>query len=120
MVLLDEPFSALDASLRGDIRQDVARILTETRTTAILVTHDQDEALALADQIALLADGRVSRRRRAARPLPRPAGRAEPRPRSAKPTCLQPRRQAASLTPPSAPSPSATTASLRPTDRPGS
>jgi iron(III) transport system ATP-binding protein len=59
VVLLDEPFSALDASLRGDLRQDVARILTETGTTAILVTHDQDEALALADQIALLADGRV-------------------------------------------------------------
>ena len=59
VVLLDEPFSALDASLRGDLRRDVARILRETKTTAILVTHDQDEALALADQIALLADGRV-------------------------------------------------------------
>ncbi len=59
VVLLDEPFSALDASLRGDLRRDVARILRETETTAILVTHDQDEALALADQIALLADGRV-------------------------------------------------------------
>ncbi len=59
VVLLDEPFSALDASLRGDLRRDVARILRETRTTAILVTHDQDEALALADQVALLADGRV-------------------------------------------------------------
>jgi iron(III) transport system ATP-binding protein len=59
VVLLDEPFSALDASLRGDLRRDVARILRETETTAILVTHDQDEALALADQIALLVDGRV-------------------------------------------------------------
>jgi iron(III) transport system ATP-binding protein len=59
VVLLDEPFSALDASLRGDLRRDVARILRETGTTAILVTHDQDEALALADQIALLDDGRV-------------------------------------------------------------
>jgi iron(III) transport system ATP-binding protein len=59
VVLLDEPFSALDASLRGDLRRDVARILRETNTTAILVTHDQDEALALADQIALLADGCV-------------------------------------------------------------
>jgi iron(III) transport system ATP-binding protein len=59
VVLLDEPFSALDASLRGDLRRDVARILAETRTTTVLVTHDQDEALGLADQIALLADGRV-------------------------------------------------------------
>ncbi len=59
VVLLDEPFSALDASLRGDLRRDVARILAETGTTAVLVTHDQDEALALADEVALLADGRV-------------------------------------------------------------
>jgi iron(III) transport system ATP-binding protein len=59
VVLLDEPFSALDASLRADLRRDVARILAETRTTTVLVTHDQDEALGLADQIALLADGRV-------------------------------------------------------------
>ena len=59
VVLLDEPFSALDASLRGELRRDVARILRQTRTTAILVTHDQDEALALSDRIALLADGRV-------------------------------------------------------------
>jgi iron(III) transport system ATP-binding protein len=59
VVLLDEPFGALDASLRTDLRRDVARILAETRTTTVLVTHDQDEALGLADQIALLADGRV-------------------------------------------------------------
>ena len=59
VVLLDEPFSALDASLRGDLRRDVARILAETGTTAVLVTHDQDEALALAGAVALLADGRV-------------------------------------------------------------
>ena len=51
--------SALDASLRGDLRRDVARILRQTETTAMLVTHDQDEALALADQVALLADGCV-------------------------------------------------------------
>jgi iron(III) transport system ATP-binding protein len=59
VVLLDEPFSALDASLRTELRRDVARLLTETGTTAVLVTHDQDEALALADQVALLADGRM-------------------------------------------------------------
>jgi iron(III) transport system ATP-binding protein len=59
VVLLDEPFSALDASLRDSVRRDVARILAEAGTTTILVTHDQDEALALADRIALLRDGRV-------------------------------------------------------------
>jgi iron(III) transport system ATP-binding protein len=59
VVLLDEPFSALDASLRVELRRDVARILGETGTSAVLVTHDQDEAMALADQIALLADGTI-------------------------------------------------------------
>jgi iron(III) transport system ATP-binding protein len=59
VVLLDEPFSALDASLRTELRRDVARILHDTGTTAILVTHDQDEALALAGQVALLAEGRM-------------------------------------------------------------
>ncbi len=59
MVLLDEPFSALDASLRSELRRDVARILQAAETTTVLVTHDQGEALAMADQIALLADGTV-------------------------------------------------------------
>jgi iron(III) transport system ATP-binding protein len=59
VVLLDEPFSALDASLRSELRRDVARILSETATTTVLVTHDQGEALAMADQIALLAGGTV-------------------------------------------------------------
>jgi iron(III) transport system ATP-binding protein len=59
VVLLDEPFSSLDASLRIELRQDVARILAETDTTTVLVTHDQDEALSLADQIAVLGDGRI-------------------------------------------------------------
>jgi iron(III) transport system ATP-binding protein len=59
VVLLDEPFSALDASLRSELRRDVARILQETETTTVLVTHDQGEALAMADQIALLAAGTV-------------------------------------------------------------
>jgi iron(III) transport system ATP-binding protein len=59
VVLLDEPFSSLDASLRAGLGRDVARILTEAATTAVLVTHDQDEALALADQIAVLDGGRM-------------------------------------------------------------
>src|SRR6201986_733156 len=59
VVLLDEPFSALDASLRSELRRDVARILSETATTTVLVTHDQGEALTMADQIALLDGGTV-------------------------------------------------------------
>ncbi len=60
IVLLDEPFSSLDAALRAEVRQDVARVLARTGTTAVLVTHDQDEALSLADQVAVLRDGRVA------------------------------------------------------------
>ncbi|HTB49518.1 MAG TPA: ABC transporter ATP-binding protein [Solirubrobacteraceae bacterium] len=59
VVLLDEPFSSLDASLRAELGRDVARILNGAATTTVLVTHDQDEALALADQIAVLQDGRI-------------------------------------------------------------
>jgi iron(III) transport system ATP-binding protein len=60
VVLLDEPFSSLDASLRTELGRDVARILAAAATTTILVTHDQDEAMALADQIAVLSGGRVA------------------------------------------------------------
>ena len=59
LVLLDEPFGSLDAALRASVRADVERVLRETGTTAVLVTHDQDEALSLADQIAVLRDGRI-------------------------------------------------------------
>lgn len=59
VVLLDEPFSALDASLRGEVRAQVRQVLRSTRTTAVLVTHDQDEALSMADQVIVLADGRL-------------------------------------------------------------
>ena len=57
LVLLDEPFSSLDASLRATVRRDVRRVLKDSGTTAILVTHDQDEALSLADQVAIIRDG---------------------------------------------------------------
>jgi iron(III) transport system ATP-binding protein len=60
IVLLDEPFSSLDASLRESLGRDIARILGETHTTTVLVTHDQDEAMALADRIAVLRDGRIA------------------------------------------------------------
>jgi iron(III) transport system ATP-binding protein len=59
LVLLDEPFSALDPALRADVRNDVMGLLRATGTTALLVTHDQDEALSLADQVAVIRDGRV-------------------------------------------------------------
>ncbi len=59
VVLLDEPFAALDAGLRVRVREDIAAILRETKTTAVLVTHDQAEALSLADSVALLMDGSI-------------------------------------------------------------
>jgi iron(III) transport system ATP-binding protein len=59
VVLLDEPFSSLDAALRESVRRDVGRILKNAGTTTILVTHDQDEALSMADQVALLQNGRI-------------------------------------------------------------
>jgi iron(III) transport system ATP-binding protein len=60
LVLLDEPFSSLDASLRASVRNDVRRVLRDAGTTAILVTHDQDEALSLADRVAIIRQGRIS------------------------------------------------------------
>ncbi len=58
IVLLDEPFSSLDAALRASVRHDVAELLDRCGTTAVLVTHDQDEALSMADRVAVLRDGR--------------------------------------------------------------
>ena len=59
VVLLDEPFSSLDATLRADLRREVELILRDAGATAILVTHDQEEALTLADRLALMRDGRI-------------------------------------------------------------
>ena len=59
VVLLDEPFSSLDASLRGSTARAVRRALALTNTTALLVTHDQNEALSLADQVAVMRGGRL-------------------------------------------------------------
>jgi iron(III) transport system ATP-binding protein len=60
VVLMDEPFGALDAALRDSVRSDVVRILADSGTTVILVTHDQDEALSLADHVAFLDAGTVT------------------------------------------------------------
>ena len=59
VVLLDEPFASLDASLRATLREEVADILRQAGASALFVTHDQQEALSLADRITLLRDGRV-------------------------------------------------------------
>lgn len=59
LMLLDEPFSALDTGLRGAMRKMVARLLTGAGVTTILVTHDQSEALSFADQLAVMRDGRL-------------------------------------------------------------
>jgi iron(III) transport system ATP-binding protein len=59
VVLLDEPFSSLDADLRERIGQEVCRILVEREVTTLLVTHDQDQAFALAHQIGVINDGRL-------------------------------------------------------------
>ena len=58
-MLLDEPFSALDAELRGDLRSQVIELLRSRNTTAILVTHDREEALVSADVVALMREGRI-------------------------------------------------------------
>jgi len=60
LVLLDEPFAALDASLRATVRADVLGALRATGTAGVLVTHDQDEALSVADHVAVLRDGTVT------------------------------------------------------------
>jgi iron(III) transport system ATP-binding protein len=62
VVLLDEPFSNLDAGLRARLRGEVRTILRQAQATAIFVTHDQDEALSLADQVAVMWEGRIVQR----------------------------------------------------------
>ena len=57
VLLLDEPFSNLDPDMAGRMRQDLHALLRRTKTTAILVTHDHDEAFAMADRIAVLNHG---------------------------------------------------------------
>jgi len=59
VVLLDEPFSNLDAALRKSTREEIRQILHDAGTTAIFVTHDQEEALSIADEIAVMQGGRI-------------------------------------------------------------
>ena len=73
ILLLDEPFAALDAGLRVRVREDIAAILKSTGTTAVLVTHDQSEALSLADSVALLLHGSIAQHGTPAELYARPA-----------------------------------------------
>jgi ABC-type Fe3+/spermidine/putrescine transport system ATPase subunit len=59
LLLLDEPLSALDARLRRDLRQEIQAVQRELQVTTVYVTHDQEEALAIADRIAVMRDGRI-------------------------------------------------------------
>ncbi len=59
VLLLDEPFSNLDPDMSGRMRQELHDLLRRTKTTTILVTHDHDEAFAMADRIAVLNQGRL-------------------------------------------------------------
>lgn len=60
LLLLDEPFAALDTQLRTGLRREVAELLRDQGTTSLLVTHDQEEALTLADRVAVLHDGKLA------------------------------------------------------------
>ena len=60
LILLDEPFSNLDASLRTRVRAEVRAILRAAEATALFVTHDQEEALSMVDQVVVMMDGKVA------------------------------------------------------------
>jgi iron(III) transport system ATP-binding protein len=59
LLLLDEPFSNLDVTLRQQLREEVHAILLEAGITTVLVTHDQEEALSLASTLAVMEHGRI-------------------------------------------------------------
>jgi nitrate/nitrite transport system ATP-binding protein len=77
ILLMDEPFSALDALTRGALQEEVARLVTESGQTGFMITHDVDEAILLADRILLMSNGPGARIAEVVRnPLPRPRTRA--------------------------------------------
>ena len=59
LILMDEPFSNLDPAVRADVRREVRQLIRDVGITAIIVTHDQEEALSLAGEVALMMDGEV-------------------------------------------------------------
>ena len=72
LLLLDEPFSNLDVDLRERLSAEVREIIKASGATAVLVTHDQQEAFAMADEIGVLHDGRIQQWDSAVQPLPPP------------------------------------------------
>ena len=76
VLLLDEPFSSLDAGLRTQIRADVARLLHDLSITAVVVTHDQEEAFLLGHEVAVMIAGRVHQQATPADLYAAPASRA--------------------------------------------
>ena len=75
VVLLDEPFSSLDETLRAKVRADTVGVLRETGTTAIFVTHDQTEALSIGDRVVVMRDGVIEQADTPAEVFERPATR---------------------------------------------
>lgn len=73
VLLLDEPFSSLDTNLRAEVRTEVAGLLRELKITAVFVTHDQDEAFVLGDEVAVMRDGVVVQQDRPAELYAHPA-----------------------------------------------
>jgi ABC-type proline/glycine betaine transport system ATPase subunit len=73
LLLLDEPFAALDPPTREALADDLLPLLHETTTTAVLVTHDRDEALDLGDRLGIILDGRLVQVDRPERVLAEPA-----------------------------------------------
>jgi sulfate transport system ATP-binding protein len=59
VLLLDEPFGALDARVRAELREWLRRLHEQTHTTTVIVTHDQDEAMEVADEVAVMSQGRI-------------------------------------------------------------
>jgi tungstate transport system ATP-binding protein len=75
LLLLDEPFSALDAPTRAELLADLREVLSETGTAALMVTHDRDEAAALSDFVAVLHEGGLRQHGRTVEVLDHPADR---------------------------------------------
>ena len=75
VILLDEPFSGLDAPLRAELRLEVRRVLAQTGATGIFVTHDQEEAFVVGDEVAVMQEGRILQQADAATLYELPASR---------------------------------------------
>ena len=69
VLLLDEPFGALDATVRKELRTWLRRLHEDVHVTTIFVTHDQEEAMDVAEQIVVMNDGLIEQVGNAARPL---------------------------------------------------